>query len=174
LGGGLRFSGSLSSFARSDHELGVVSQNEEADERWRDVLFVLVKRANEDPEFRARVEATGAVITNFEGVLQTIRADRMAQSGTIACHEYWWGFQLEIPHAVLMGWPAGATESGEVAAAIGVGTGPSAPFRKRAAAWIASRLEELQALDHGAGIYTCMMWMAPNIFVPLAIERGGG
>jgi hypothetical protein len=157
----------------ANHELGVVSQNEDADERWRDVLFELVRRANDDAEFRARVEATGAVIQDFEGVLRSIRGDRVAHSSTISCHEYWWGFQLEIPHAVLARWRAGVTESDEVARAIGVGTGPSAPFRRRAAAWISARLDELQKLDHGAGIFTCMMWMAPNIFVPLAIQRDG-
>src|SRR5688572_24954884 len=76
----------------------------EADDRWRDVLFELVRRASQDPEFRARVEATGAVIDNFEAILERSRRNRASASGTVACRPYWWGFELEIPHGVLAGW----------------------------------------------------------------------
>ena len=74
---------------------------DEADDRWRDVLFALVKGANSDPEFRARVEATGAKLDNLEAVLERARVDRMSPCGAIECHTYWWGFQLEIPHQIL-------------------------------------------------------------------------
>jgi len=146
----------------------VSAHRDEADERWRAVLFELVKRANRDAEFRERVEATGAVIDNFEAVLERTRVDHSAPSGMIACRTYWWGFQLEIPHAALAAWTED-TESAEIAAAIGAGVGPVAPFRRRAAAYVASRLAELQNLDRSAGVYVSMTWMAPNIFVPIAI-----
>lgn len=147
----------------------VPPSHDEADERWRDVLFELLRRAHGDPEFRARVEATGADIHNLEAVLARSRVDPTSPSGTVACHEYWWGFQLEIPHAVLTTWSSGTTESTDIAAAIGPGTGPSAPFRRRVAAWIASRIDELKELDQGAGVYASMTWMAPNIFIPTSI-----
>jgi hypothetical protein len=140
----------------------------EADERWRDVLFELVKRVDRDAELRARVEATGVVIDNFELMLERTRADRGAPSGAIGCRIYWWGFQLEIPHVMLAAW-TDTTESADVAASIGTATNPAAPFRRRAAAYIASRLGELQQLDRGAGASVSMTWMAPNIFVPAAI-----
>ena len=145
----------------------MAARNDEADERWRAVLFELVKRANNDAEFRARVEASGAVIDNFEAVLERTRVDATLPSGAIACRTYWWGFQLEIPHAILAGWSAGV-ESAYIAAAIDV-TGPAAPFRRRTAAWVASRIVELQELDRGTGVYASMTWMAPNIFVPIPI-----
>ena len=141
----------------------------EADARWRDVLFELVKRIDRDAELRARVEATGVVIDNFELVLERTRRVRDAPSGTIGCRMYWWGFQLEIPHEVLAAW-TDTTESAEVAVAIGTAANPAAPFRRRASAYIASRLGELQELDRGAGAYVSMTWMAPNIFVPAAIR----
>jgi hypothetical protein len=144
-------------------------ENDDADERWRDVLFELLKRANDDAEFRTRVEATGAEIKDLEAVLACARGTRPPPSGNIACREYWWGFQLEIPHDILSAWQAGVTEPGDIADAIGSGTGPSAPFRRRVAYWIARRLDDLQQLDRGAGVYTSMTWMAPNIFVPASI-----
>ena len=144
------------------------AHNDDADARWREVLHELVKRASHDAEFRARVEATGAVIDNFEAVLERNRNHRAAPSGTIACRTYWWGFQLEIPHATLSTWTVDTTESCEVVTAIGVAPNPAAPFRRRVAAYIASRLTELQQLDRGAGAYVSMTWMAPNIFVPAA------
>lgn len=147
----------------------VPPSHDDADERWRDVLFELLRRAHEDPEFRARVEATGADIQNLEAVLARTRVDHISPTGTIGCHEYWWGFQLEIPHTVLATWSVGVTETSDIAAAIGPGTGPSAPFRRRIAHWMAGRIDELQALDRGAGVYTSMTWMAPNIFIPTAI-----
>lgn len=148
----------------------VSAGNEEADERWRGVLFELVKRANADEHFRARVEATGAVIRDFDGVLgKGMPSEYASPGGTIACHEYWWGFQLEIPHAALVGWNASAAAPDEVTASIGIGTGPSSQFRKRVSAWIGRRLEELLELDRGEGIYVSMTWMAPGIFVPTSI-----
>lgn len=148
----------------------VMPENEDADDRWRDVFFALLKRANIDEEFRARVEATGAVIKDFEAVLSSARVAQTGASGsTISCHEYWWGFQLEIPHAVLAAWDPAATDFEHIVAAIGPGIGPSGPFRRRVAIWIAGRLVELQHLDRGAGVYASMTWMAPNIFIPTAI-----
>jgi hypothetical protein len=141
--------------------------NDDADARWREVLHKLVKRPRHDEEFRARVEATGAVIDNFEAVLERTRRYRAAPpSAAIACRTYWWGFQLEIPHTVLATWIPDTTESPEVVAAIGAIANTMAPFRRRAAAYIASRIDELQQLDRGAGTYVSMTWMAPNIFVP--------
>lgn len=143
---------------------------DDADERWRVVLAELVKRARRDPEFRARVEASGAVIDNFEAVLDRRRSDRSAPSGTVLCHCYWWGFELEIPSATLATWNAEAIETAHVAASIGSDVGPAAAFLRRASAWIASRLPELQQLDRGAGVYVSMTWMAPYIFVPMPLR----
>jgi len=147
----------------------VTAENDEADERWREVFFALLKRANLDAEFRARVEATGAVIHNFEAVLASSRVAHALPSGAITCTEYWWGFQLEIPHAILAEWAATTIDSEPIATAIGSGVGPSAPFRRRVATYIAGRLVELMHLDLGAGVYISMTWMAPNIYIPLAI-----
>ena len=142
---------------------------DEADDRWRDVLFALVKGANNDPEFRARVEATGAKLDNLEAVLERARLDRMSPSGAIACHTYWWGFQLEIPHRILREWSEDA-DSESIAAVIGPATGPAAAYRRRAARWIADHVTVLQQDDRGAGIYVSMTWMAPNIFVAIPIR----
>lgn len=149
-----------------------MDHSNEADERWRDVLFALVKSASQDPEFRARVEATGAVLDDLEGVLERARVESMSPSGAIACHTYWWGFQLEIPHGILRAWPTESVDSEFIAMEIGTGTGPAAPFRRRAARWIAARVTDLQQADRGAGVYVCMTWMAPNIFVPVPIRNG--
>lgn len=111
----------------------MTAENDEADERWREVFFALLKRANLDAEFRARVEATGAVIHNFEAVLASSRVAHALPSGAITCTEYWWGFQLEIPHAILAEWAATTIDSEPIATAIGSGVGPSAPFRRRVA-----------------------------------------
>src|SRR5262245_5073983 len=123
--------------------------SDEADERWRDVLFALVKGANNDPEFRARVEATGAKLDNLEAVLERVRVDRMSPCGAIECHTYWWGFQLEIPHRVLRAWESDE-DSESIAAVIGSSTGPAAPYRRRAARWVATRVSALQEVDLGA------------------------
>jgi hypothetical protein len=149
----------------------VSDDHEEADDRWREVFFELLKLANTDQEFRARVEASGAVISNFEAVLASNRVPHVLPSGTIACHEYWWGFQLEIPHLILTGWARSGIDSDAITAAIGIGIGPSAPFRRRAANWIVGHVLELQQIDAGAGVYANMTWMAPNIFIPIAIPR---
>ena len=143
--------------------------SDEADERWREVLFELLRRAREDPDFRARVEATGAVITELEAVLARHRDSHPPHTGKIACREYWWGFQLEIPHAILERWSIESADPAHIAAEIGAGIGPSAAFRRRVAAWIARRLAKLVQLDRGAGVYTSMTWMAPNIFIPMPI-----
>lgn len=148
-----------------------MTASDEADERWREVFFELVKRARDDTEFRTRVEATGAVIDNFDAVLSRHRGDHMpAASGRIACREYWWGFQLEIPHGVLTDWCGSSLESAAIAAAIDTGVGPAAAFRRRLAGWIANRLPELQQLDQGAGVYTSMTWIAPNVFIATPIR----
>jgi hypothetical protein len=162
---------SVASVARGDlTSIVTVPRLDDADERWRVVLAELVKRARTDPEFRARVEASGAVIDNFEAVLDRRRSDRSAPSGTVQCHCYWWGFQLEIPHATLEAWTADAIESAHVAASIGSDIGPATAFLRRAAGWIANHLHELDELDRGAGVYVSMTWMAPNIFVPIAVR----
>lgn len=146
-----------------------MDRNYEADERWRDVLFELVKRAKGDAEFRARVEATGAVIDNLEALLEPAPVENASACSTVACHTYWWGFQLEIPHGILRGWSE-AIDSETVASAIGTVTGPASSFRRRTAMWVASRISELQAHDRGAGMYVSMTWMAPNIFVATPIR----
>ena len=151
-------------------ESGYVSaKNDEADERWREVFFALLQRANLDAEFRARVEASGAVIRDFEAVLAGNRVPHALPSGAITVSEYWWGFQIEIPHGVLSDWAATMAHCEPIADAIGTGVGPSGPFRRRVATWIAGRLIELQHLDRGAGVYVNMTWMAPNIFIPIAV-----
>jgi hypothetical protein len=149
----------------------VASHKDEADERWRDVLFEIMKRAKGDAEFRARVEATGAVLDNFEAVLDRAHKARELPACDVRCREYWWGFQLELPHATLSSWEDGATDLADVTTAIGAVPGPVGPFRKRAAAFVIHRIDELRALDQGAGIHLSMTWMAPNIFVPIAIRR---
>ena len=149
----------------------VASASDEADERWRDVLFEVMKRANSDAEFRARVEATGAVLDNFEAVLERAHKSRELVASDVRCREYWWGFQLEIPHATLSGWVDGSTDVADVTGAIGAVPGPVGPFRRRASAFVIHRIDELQALDRGAGVHISMMWMAPNIFVPIAVRR---
>jgi hypothetical protein len=152
--------------------LGAAAQDEEADERWRDVLFELVKQAKADPEFRARVEAAGAVIDDFEAVLRNCaRREPATPCEAIACRDYWWGFQLEIPHAVLADWNARAATYEDVSASIGPSKS-STQFRNGAAAWIAARLGELLELDHGAGIHVSMTWMAPNILVAISVAAG--
>jgi hypothetical protein len=147
----------------------VPAQCDDADERWRAVLFELVRRAQADNEFRARIKATGAVIDDFEAVLGRTHAPRTAPAGVIACHPYWWGFQVELTHASLAAWLP-TTEWTEIAIAMGPLSGPASPFLRRAAMWIASRLDELEQLDRGAGVYASMTWMAPNIFVALPIR----
>src|SRR3569832_2190788 len=98
-----------------------------------------MKRAKGDPEFRARVEASGAVLDgHFEAVLERVHKNQAMIAGPISCTEYWWGFQLSIPHA------------------------------RRAAHYVATRLAELRALDRGEGLQASMTWMAPKIFVPVA------
>ncbi len=143
------------------------SPKDEADDRWRDVLFELVRRAQRDDEFRARVEATGAVLDHFEAVLERVRKQREAPAGAIACRDFWWGFQLVIPHAALASWPE-ETESSEIVQVIGPVTGPAAPFVRRGAIYIAGHLDELQAIDRGAGVDVSMTWMAPKVFVATA------
>ena len=145
-------------------------RQDDADERWRAVLGELVKRVRGDAEFRARVEATGAVLDNFEAVLERTRRGRESPSGTVLCHGYWWGFELELPHVALGAWSGEAIESATVAASIAADVGPAAAFLRRAAAWIANRLPELQAIDRGAGVYVSMTWMAPYIFVPMPVR----
>lgn len=142
-----------------------------ADERWRDVLFELVRRATQDPEFRARVEATGAVIDNIEAILERGGRNRGSGSGTVACRPYWWGFELEIPHAVLAEWKGETIDASDIVTAMGDVVGPATSFRRRAAMWIAARVDELQRLDQGYGVYASMTWMAPNIFVAMPIRR---
>lgn len=147
-----------------------MTARDDADERWREVFCELVKRARDDTEFRTRVEATGAVIANFDAVLTRHHNDHMPATGRIACGEYWWGFQLEIPHGVLLDWCAASIESRLIAAAIDTGIGPAAAFRRRLAGWIANRLPELKQLDQGAGIYASMTWIAPNVFIATPIR----
>ncbi|HEY5948022.1 MAG TPA: hypothetical protein VIV40_21145 [Kofleriaceae bacterium] len=151
---------------------------DEADERWRDVFCEIVERAKCDAEFRARVEATGAIISNFDAVLTRNRADHAwtradhtpPAPGTIACREYWWGFQLEIPHDFLRDRSATEIEPAHITAAIAMRVGPSAAFVRRIAAWAAHRFAELQERDVGAGVYASMTWMAPNIFLVTPIR----
>jgi hypothetical protein len=71
----------------------------------------------------------------------------------------------------LSSWEDGSTDLADVTTAIGAVPGPVGPFRRRAAAFVIHRIEELRALDRGAGIQISMMWMAPNIFVPFAVRR---
>lgn len=149
----------------------VASHADEADERWRDVLFEIMKRAKGDAEFRARVEATGAVLDNFEAVLDRAHKSRELPASDVRCTEYWWGFQLEIPHATLSSWEDGATDLADVASALGTLPGPAATFRRRASAFVVHRIDELRTLDRGAGVHISMTWMAPNIFVPIAVRR---
>jgi hypothetical protein len=147
-----------------------MDRSNEADDRWRDVLFELVKRAKGDAEFRARVEATGAVIDNLEALLEPRAVENTSASGGVVCQTYWWGFQLEIPHRILRAWSAETPDSETVASEIGTVTGPASPFRRRTASWVASRVVDLQAHDRGAGVYVSMTWMAPNIFVATPIR----
>ena len=141
---------------------------DDADDRWRDVLFELMKRAKGDPEFRARVEASGAVLDgHFEAVLERVHKNQAMIAGPISCTEYWWGFQLSIPHAMLALWPEDV-EPGVIVAAIGPVKGPARAFVRRAAYYVATRLAELRALDRGEGLQVSMTWMAPKIFVPVA------
>src|SRR5262249_41308515 len=98
---------------RADHPCTCVRSPNDADDRWRDVLFAMIKRANRDPDFRARVEASGAVLDHFEAVMERMRLHRDAPVGGVACRDYWWGFQLTIPHAILVDWTDGTTDSGE-------------------------------------------------------------
>jgi hypothetical protein len=156
--------------ARDDLACDLVgSPDREADERWRAVLFELLQRAKGDPEFRARVEATGAIVDHFEVVLERVREKHAtAPSGAIVAREEWWGFQLAIPHAVLAVWTEGATESITIVDAIGTVPGAAGTFVRRAAGFIANRVGELQALDRGDGVHVSMTWMAPNVFVPQA------
>jgi len=145
----------------------VGSQQREADERWRAVLYELLRRAQGDPEFRARVEASGAVLDHFEVVLERVRDQHVSTSGgAIRTREEWWGFQLAIPRAVLGDWVDGATETTTIIEAIGPVPGAAGTFVRRAAGFIANRIGELQALDRGDGVHVSMTWMAPNVFVP--------
>jgi hypothetical protein len=148
----------------------VGSPDREADERWRAVLYELLQRAERDPEFRARVEASGAVsLDHFEVVLERVREQHASTpGGAIAVREEWWGFQLAIPRAVLAAWVDGAIESATIVAAIGTVPGAAGTFVRRAAGFIANRIGELQALDRGDGVHVSMTWMAPNVFVPQA------
>jgi hypothetical protein len=146
----------------------VVARSDEGDERWRDVLFEMVRRAKGDAEFRARVEAAGAVLDNFEAVLERVRGSREVAASDVRCREYWWGFELEIPNRILAAWTT--PELAEIRTAIGTVPGPVGPFTKRAAAFIAHRVDELRELDTGRGIHVSMTWMAPNVFVPIAIR----
>src|SRR5690606_19015075 len=148
----------------------MVHRRDDADERWRVVLAELVKRARSDAEFRARLEASGAVIDNFEAVLGGTRTRGSTPSGTVLCHCYWWGFELEIPSATLATWNARAIETAQIAASIGSDVGPAAAFLRRASAWIANHLPDLQQLDGGVGVYVSMTWMAPYIFVPMPMR----
>jgi hypothetical protein len=147
-----------------------VASQDEADERWRDVLFEMVKRAKSDADFRERVERTGAVLDNFEAVLERVRGVNTPASA-IRCRDYWWGFQLEIPHAVLAGWGEGSTELTDVTAVIGAVPGPAGPFTRRAASFVSRELAELATLDRGSGVYVSMTWMAPNVFISTGIRR---
>ncbi len=142
---------------------------DDEDDRWREVFSELVRRARSDAEFRSRVEATGAVIDDFDAVLQRSRAARTPASGAIECKAYWWGFQLEIPRATLAGWQD-HTAAKAIVTTLETSFGPVAAFRRRVAAWVANRLDELQQLDQGNGVYTSMTWMAPNIFVAMPIR----
>lgn len=143
------------------------SHDREADERWRAVLFELIRRANGDPEFRARIEASGAVLDHFEMVLERVREQHAnPPAGAIVAREEWWGFQLAIPHAVLAAWSDGATEVSTIVSAIGSVPGAAGTFIRRAAGFIANRVGELQAIDRGDGVLVSMTWMAPNVFVP--------
>ncbi len=147
-----------------------MTASHEADTRWREVFAELVQQAKADAEFRMRVEATGAVIANFDAMLECRRRDHILATGTIACREYWWGFQLEIPHAVLVEWCDTATEVAHIATLIDAGIGPAAAFKRGLAVWITHRLPELRQLDIGAGVYASMTWIAPNIFVATVIR----
>lgn len=145
------------------------SREGDADARWRAVLFELVRRAQGDPEFRARVEASGAVLDHFELVLQRVRDQRTTPAtSAIAMREEWWGFQLVIPTTLLTEWRDGATELQTVLDAIGVVPGAANGFTRRIAGFIANRIGELQVLDRGDGVHVSMTWMAPNVFVPQA------
>jgi hypothetical protein len=147
----------------------MAARGDDEDERWRVVLAELVRRARNDDEFRARVEATGAVLDRLEPVIRRRPPNHPSGTGTIACRTYWWGFEIEIPHATLAAWCASGPSSDMIAAAIVVDPGPAAAFVRRTAAWVASRIEELRALDRGAGVYVSMTWMAPAIFLPIPV-----
>ena len=162
----LRFAAST----RGDLSCDVVASQDEADERWRDVLFELAKRAKSDADFRERVERTGVVLDNFEAVLDRARGVNTPASA-IRCRDYWWGFQLEIPHPVLVAWGDRSTELTDVTGVIGAVAGPAGPFTRRAASFVARELAQLATLDHGAGVYVSMTWMAPNVFIPTAVRR---
>ena len=147
----------------------VVFDDEDGDDGWRVVLCELVKRAKADVAFRARVQASGAILDDFEEVLGSTQVLRAVAAGVVACRVYWWGFQLELPHAVLAAWNE-TTEFAEISKATMPLTGAASPFRLWTATWIAGRVNELKQLDRGAGVYANMTWMAPNIFVPLPIR----
>jgi hypothetical protein len=147
-----------------------VAPQDDADDRWRDVLFEMVKRARSDADFRERVERTGAVLDNFEAVLERARGSHVPAS-EIRCRDYWWGFQLEIPHAVLVRWTERSTERADVTAVIGTVPGPAGPFMRRASSFVTRELEQLGALDRGAGVCVSMTWMAPNVFIPTVVRR---
>lgn len=144
--------------------------SEDADERWRAVFSELLRRANEDAEFRTRVESTGAVISNCDALLTRHHPLHTAASSSIACREYWWGFQLEIPHPRLVEWIERAAESAHIAAAIHPGHGATAAFHRRLSLWLARHLADLQQVDRGEGTFVSMMWMAPNIFLATPID----
>ena len=145
-----------------------MAAHDEADERWRDVLFEMVKRAKSDADFRERCERAGAILDNFEAVLERVHS---APASEVRCRDYWWGFQVEIPRHVLVEWVDRSADLTDVTAAIGTVPGPAGPFTRRAAAYIARELASLSALDKGAGVYVSMTWMAPNVFVPTGVRR---
>ncbi|HEY0253944.1 MAG TPA: hypothetical protein VGC41_20580, partial [Kofleriaceae bacterium] len=111
----------------------------------------------------------GAVLDNFEAVLERVKRDSPPSSAAdIVCREFWWGFQLEIPHRVVSGWTVSSLDRDTANGAIGTLPGPAAPFQRRAVGYLVNHVAELQALDRGAGVMVAMTWMAPNVFVATA------
>jgi hypothetical protein len=154
------------------------------DESWTSFADALQKLVEGNAELRASVEelmARGArqalaysdvplpATSDLVALIRSKGVGVPSKGGTVV-RTFWWGFHIQISEEDLQAFLAGATAVNTIVGVIGGGIpSPAQPWIALAAAFVASALGALRAINRGQGIYVSMSWFAPGAFVPTPV-----